>query len=238
MVTCRLGRVILCCAIVWPSVPVWGQESVAHRWEEAIAAFQQQDRQQPPEQNGILFVGSSSIRLWDLPASFAGQTMLNRGFGGSHMSDVLFFADRIILPYRPRLVFLYVGDNDIAAGKSPQEVSRDFAQLAARIHAELPTTQIVFLSIKPSLARWSLFPQMQQANRRIRQLVEQDERLHFIDVGPAMLGTDGLPRKKLFREDGLHLNEAGYRCWAELVRPWLTQIPPPPAAVSADSPAD
>src|SRR6516164_10408221 len=96
------------------------------RWEKDIAAFERRDRDKPPPKNAVLFVGSSSIRLWDLPKSFAGVEVINRGFGGSHLADVVHFAPRIVLPYEPRLIVLYAGDNDIAAGKTPERVHADF----------------------------------------------------------------------------------------------------------------
>ena len=154
-------------------------------------------------------------------AEFSRHDVLNCGFGGSQLADVCHSADRLILPYRPEVVFVYAGDNDTAAGKSPEEISRDFADLVQRVHATLPETRIVFLSIKPSPQRWTLFPRMQQANDFVRKQTEQNERLHFLDVGQVLLGVDGTPQRDLYRADGLHLNEAGYRRWAELVQSYF-----------------
>jgi lysophospholipase L1-like esterase len=193
------------------------------RWESAIAAFETQDRQSPPPQEGILFIGSSSIRLWDVKRSFPGLPVINRGFGGSQIVDSVRYAERILLPYRPKVVVLYAGDNDIAAGKSPEEVARDFEAFVATVHRCLPQTRIVFIGIKPSLRRWGLVDKMREANRRIRDITAIDERLEYVDVDGPMIGADGKPRAELFQADGLHLNPEGYKLWADLVRSHLDE---------------
>ena len=191
------------------------------RWERAIAAFEKQDRQQPPPKEGVLFIGSSSIKAWDLDRWFPGLSAINRGFGGSQVADSARYADRIVLPYRPKVVVLYAGDNDIAKGKSPEQVRTDYEQFVAKVHAALPETRIVFVAIKPSLRRWQLVEEMRRANGLIRRVTETDPRLAFVDVDTPMLGADGKPRRELFAPDGLHLNEQGYKLWSELVRPHL-----------------
>ena len=125
-------------------------------WDEAISRFEEADKAQPPAPGGIVFVGGSSIRLWDLKESFPDQTLINRGFGGSQLIDSVQYADRIINKYRPRLVVVYAGDNDLAAGKSAEQVRDDYRALVAKIHTALPETKIVFLAIKPSIARAKL----------------------------------------------------------------------------------
>jgi lysophospholipase L1-like esterase len=194
------------------------------RWESAIAAFESADRESRPGGNEVLFVGSSSIRLWDLKTSFPNVATINRGFGGSQIADVTFYADRIITPYRPRLVVLYAGDNDIAAGLTSAEVVDDFRQFLRVVRDQLPQTHVVYISIKPSRLRWPLYDQMKAANEAIEAIAETDENLTFVDVSPVMLGTDGRPRGELLAADGLHLSAAGYRAWTELVRPLLTNV--------------
>src|SRR5712691_4050334 len=120
------------------------------RWEKTIAAFEQQDKDKPPPKNAVLFAGSSSIRLWDLPKYFPGMDVINRGFGGSEVADSVHFADRLIVKHKPRIVVLYAGDNDIAAGKTPERVLADFKAFVKAVHAGLPKTKIVYISIKPS----------------------------------------------------------------------------------------
>lgn len=191
------------------------------RWEKAISAFEEQDKNSPPTKGAVLFVGSSSIRLWDLKESFPQHTTINRGFGGSQIADSVHFADRLILKHRPRTVVFYAGDNDIAKGKSPEHVAKDFGAFVKVIHEELPKTKIVYIAIKPSIKRWNLSEDMQNANKRIQAQCENNERLVFVDVFPPMLDEEGQPRPELFIKDGLHLNKTGYQVWAKLIRPHL-----------------
>jgi len=191
------------------------------RWESAIKAFEMEDAEHARPKNGIVFVGSSSIRKWDLKKWFPDRNALNRGFGGSEVSDSLEFADRIILKYEPRVVVVYAGDNDIGHDKTPQRVFDDVKQLVELIHGKLPKTKIGYIAIKPSIKRWALVDQVREANRLITELAAKDERLEFVDVDKPMIGEDGMPRKELFVEDGLHLSEEGYAIWTSLVRPHL-----------------
>jgi len=201
--------------------PQASKPSPSTRWEADIARFERQDRAQPTPRGAVLFVGSSSIRLWDLPRFFPDVKAVNRGFGGSEVADSLYFADRIILPYRPKTVVVYAGDNDIAKGKSAAQVARDFDQLVARIHEELPESRIVYIAIKPSVKRWEMIDEMRQANRLILETAAADPRLIFVDIDEPMIGADGRPRPELFQDDGLHLNDAGYKLWTSLVAPHL-----------------
>jgi lysophospholipase L1-like esterase len=207
---------------VFVSSPGRTQESARWaRWEPAITAFERQDRAKPPPKQGIVFVGSSTIRLWDLARSFAGLDVINRGFGGSELADSVHFAPRIVLPYEPRTVVLYAGDNDIAAGRSPERVSADFRDFVRLVHARLPKTRIVFLSIKPSKQRWRLYPTARRANALIEEMCKSDDRLVYVDLATPMLGADGTPRPELFVGDGLHLSPKGYELWASLLKPQL-----------------
>jgi lysophospholipase L1-like esterase len=191
------------------------------RWEKTIAAFEEQDKEKPPPKKAILFVGSSSIRMWDLKKSFPTLDVINRGFGGSQIADSVHFASRLILKHEPRLVVFYAGDNDIAAGKKPEQVLEDFQALVAAIHKELPKTHVIFLSIKPSRARWKLVEIQQKANGLVADFCKKDERLLYVDVGKALLGEDGKPREELFAKDGLHLNDKGYELWTGVLKPHL-----------------
>lgn len=197
-------------------------ESPSARWEPDIQAFEAEDRRQPPPQDAVLFVGSSSIRLWEtLGQDFPGVPVINRGFGGSEIADVHHFADRIIFPYRPRTIVLYAGDNDLAGGKTPRQVLADYEALVEAIHERLPQARIAFIAIKPSPARWHLADAVRAANEAIWRRTTQDDRLAFIDVFSPMLGDDGEPRPELFVEDKLHLSAAGYALWTERVAPFL-----------------
>ena len=191
------------------------------RWEKAIEAFEQKDRDKPPPRNGILFAGSSSIVRWDLAKSFPDRQVINRGFGGSQIADSVHFAPRIILKHEPRIIVFYAGDNDLAAGKTPERVAADFQELLHAVHKELPTTRILFLAIKPSLARGKLIDKQRHANSLIEELCKKDERLQYVDVVKPMLGDDGKPREELFGKDGLHLSEKGYELWTSILKPLL-----------------
>lgn len=191
------------------------------RWEPAIRAFEAQDRANPVPEGGVVFLGSSSFRRWDLAKSFPGRDLINRGFGGSQMADALRYLDRIVLPLRPRTVVVYEGDNDLANGKAPATVDAGFRALARRVHAALPQARIVFVGIKPSPRRWHLIDAVREANARVRAFTERDARLAYVDVEAPMLGEDGRPRPELFVEDDLHLTAAGYEIWAELLERYL-----------------
>lgn len=198
------------------------------RWETTIRAFEAADKTNPPPQNAIEFIGSSSIRKWtNAPAQFPDHQIFLRGFGGSHLSDSVAFVDRIVIPYRPKLILLYAGDNDIAAGKSAEQVFADFKAFAAKVHAALPQTCIAFIAIKPSPSREKCLSQTQEANRLIREFIAGHEKLVYLDVFTPMLDTEGRPRPELFVSDRLHLNEAGYKLWAGIVRPILDRFDPP-----------
>lgn len=187
---------------------------------EEIARFEAADRIAPPPPGGVLFVGSSSIRLWPALASdFPGVDVVQRGFGGAELSDVIRYAPRIVLPYRPRLVVVYAGDNDLAAGKSATAVFREYLAFVSVVRRALPETRIAFVAIKPSGSRWAFVDKMREANDLIRRYAATDKRLHFVDVFTPMLGPDGKPREELFVEDRLHLSPAGYALWRELLTP-------------------
>lgn len=187
------------------------------RWEQDIAAFEEADRQSPPPAEAVLFVGSSSIRLWDLPRWFPDLATLNRGFGGSQIADVNRYVARIVLPYQPRRIVFYAGDNDINAGKAPLVVAADFRRFVDLVRRSLPEAEIFYVPVKPSLDRWEQFAQQQVANAEILELCQTDPRLTYVDTATPMLGRDGRPRPELFVDDGLHLSAAGYELWSGLV---------------------
>lgn len=190
-------------------------------YADAIDSFLKEDRANPPEPGGILFLGSSSIRMWDLDKWFPGMNVLNRGYGGSYISDSIHYADRILLPYRPRSVVFYAGDNDLAAGKTPEEVFADYKKMSAIISDKLPCTEFIFIAIKPSIARFNLIDELRLVNGKIEEYCRGKQHLHFLDIDKPMLGSDGKPDPSLFLEDGLHMNETGYRIWSEMLMPLL-----------------
>lgn len=212
-----LGFATLACVVCLGSLAVAQQPA----FESEIADFENADRQNPSKPGGIVFTGSSSIRLWStLTEDMKPLTVINRGFGGSQIADVNQYAARIVLPYRPHAVVFYAGDNDLAASppKTPEQVCDGFKKFVQIVHSQLPETQIYFVSIKPSIQRWSLWPNFQQANELIRKYISLTPRLEFIDLAYAMLDAQGNPRAEIFREDGLHLNEQGYALWTAIIK--------------------
>jgi lysophospholipase L1-like esterase len=193
-------------------------------WQHDIDRLVADDSAHPPPRHGVLFVGSSSIRMWTtLTADFPGVPVIDRGFGGSAIADATYFADRIVVPYRPRLIVMYAGDNDIAEGCTPRQVLDAFETFIARVRRDLPDVAVAYISIKPSIARWSMWPRMHKANRLIAAWSKTQSRVAFVDVAANMLDANGKPRAVLFRSDGLHMTPAGYAIWVRALRPVLAR---------------
>ena len=191
------------------------------QWEGDIAAFEAKDRVSPPPKGCIVFVGSSSIRLWKtLSQDFPGLPVVNRGFGGSQLADSVNFADRIIIPYSPRQVVIYAGGNDINAGKSPEVVYGDFVALVAKLRSRLPRARLAFISCQASPSRWAQVEKIRQFNSQVESYC-RSHGVTFINTFPLVLGPDGQPRPEVFAEDRLHMNEKGYAIWKRAVAPHL-----------------
>jgi lysophospholipase L1-like esterase len=203
------------------------QQSTENKWEPEIQQFEDSDKKVPPPRGAVLFVGSSSIRMWkSLAEDFPGIKVINRGFGGSEIADSTYYVDRIVTPYLPGMIVFYAGDNDLSNGKTPQQVLDNYKAFVSRVRIKLPTTEIAFISIKPSPARVSIIDQMRQANALIRTYSSHDKNLLFIDVFTPMLGKDGNPRPELFGPDKLHMNREGYDLWKSVVAPYFSPIRP------------
>ena len=203
--------------------PLLAATAPASRWATAFASFDADDAAHPRAPGGVLFVGSSSIRFWtDVEAQFANlPVVINRGFGGSQLSDCVRHLSRLVLAYRPRTVLVYAGDNDLAAGVAPRDVLKRFVSLVDGIHEELPWTRIVYISIKPSPSREYLMPQIREANALIRDYASGVENVGFADVFTPMLDAGGRPRRELFRKDELHLNAQGYALWKQVIAQYV-----------------
>ena len=194
----------------------------AHLWEKEITAFSDSDKKEFPKKKKILFVGSSSIRGWrTLEKDFPECYTINRGFGGSHLEDVNFYAPQIIFPYKPKLIVLYAGENDVVAGKSVQSVFDDLKNFFASVHKKLPKTRIIVVSVKPSPARREFAPEFAALNSLIETETKKDKRLLYINVGSPMLDARGEPKKEIFQADRLHLNDEGYRIWRDALAPQI-----------------
>jgi lysophospholipase L1-like esterase len=188
------------------------------RFAKGIAAFERWDRKNAWPADPILFVGSSSIRMWPTRESFPRLPVLNRGFGGAHISDVNHYFDRVVAPYSPQAIVFYCGDNDISAGKTPERVLADYRRFVDLVRARFPNTVILYIPIKPSTNRWKHWPRMRTANALIAEFVATDDRQTVVDIVTPMLnGQAGPPAADLFLADGLHLSDQGYRIWNERV---------------------
>jgi lysophospholipase L1-like esterase len=190
------------------------------RFEPEIRAFEAQDRASPPRSGSIVFVGSSSIKNWtDVASDFPALPVLNRGFGGSTLADVLYYADRVVFHYHPRLVVLYAGDNDLEMGRTPDRVVSDYRLFIKEVRSRLPETRVVYVSIKPSPARRAYLEAARETNKRIETEISHDSLASYIDVFTPMLDSIGQPRSELFGSDSLHMTSAGYQLWRTLLQP-------------------
>ncbi|CAN5534445.1 hypothetical protein BH09GEM1_BH09GEM1_01100 [soil metagenome] len=189
-------------------------------FEPEILAFEAADRASPPMVGGVVFAGSSSFRMWmNAAADFPGVPLLNRGFGGSTFPDLLKVTPRLVLAYRPHAVLVYEGDNDLNAGRTPADVLSDYRTFVRMVRRELPSTRVIFVSIKPSPSRWAIVDKMREANRLIEQEVARDTLQGYVDVFTPMIGASGRPRPELFGPDSLHMTRAGYLLWRERLAP-------------------
>jgi lysophospholipase L1-like esterase len=198
------------------------------QWEKEITGLEAQLRTNPPPKDCIVFVGSSSIRLWKtLAADFPGYPVVNCGFGGSQLADSVRFADRIVTPLQPRQVVIYAGGNDINAGKLPDVVFGDFVALATQLHNALPKARLAYISSAPNPKRWEQVEKVKRLNELVAAYCRK-HKMDFINVFPFMLGPDGLPKPDIFVQDRLHMNAKGYAIWQQVVLPYLTAAPTSP----------
>ncbi len=195
------------------------------RFESEIQAFELADQKKFPPKKSILFVGSSSIRMWEsLKSDFSEFQVINRGFGGSTVPEVNYYADRIIWKYDPSVIVFYCGENDINDGEHPAVVFQNFKKFIGEIEKRLPGTKVVFISAKPSPSRWNRWKDFQLYNNMVLQFAENRPNLYFLDISTVMIGNDGLPDKSLFIEDMLHINKKGYAKWTAELNPLLKNI--------------
>jgi hypothetical protein len=184
------------------------------RWEKEVAAIEKRQA----EKGGIVFTGSSTIRLWDLVKSFPDWKATNSGFGGSEIRDVTHFADRLVFKHEPRAIVFYAGDNDINSGRMPEQVLADFQAFAEVAQKVLPKTRIYFIAIKPSPARWAKYEVQSNANALVKEFCAKHDRLSYVDVVRLLLGPEGKPREELYVKDRLHLSPAGYKILTDAVK--------------------
>lgn len=209
---------VIAILFVLPDVHAQGPEI----WKDEIQKFKKQDKIDPPKKNAILFTGSSSIRMWkDLADYFPEHEIIKRGFGGSQFSDLIYYADRIIYPYEPSKIFIYEGDNDLAAGESIESVMREAKELRAEIKTKLPNTIVIFIAPKPSVSRWGMHEKYEKFNQQLEEYAKEAKLTEFADVWTAMLGENGRVRQDLFLDDDLHMNLKGYKIWKSVLMPFM-----------------
>jgi lysophospholipase L1-like esterase len=223
LATLLLACLVAGCATESPApAPLVQADGKPLPFAKEILAFEASDRTNPPPRRGILFIGSSSIRLWKtLIQDFPNRPVINRGFGGSQITDSIRYADRIVFPYKPKQIVMYAGTNDINAKKTPEQVLADFRAFVDKVHARLPRTRIAFISIAPNPARWAQVDQVRRANQMVADFVKTDPRLTYIDAFSQMLGADGRPLPDIYVADRLHMNAKGYEIWKGIVGPIL-----------------
>ena len=194
-------------------------------WESAIVDFETMDRDSPPPQEAVVFVGSSSIRNWEtLAEDMAPLPVIQRGFGGAKIDDIVYYVDRIVTVYNPKAVVLFAGSNDLIGhtnDKTPEEILASYVTFSSIVHSALPETQIYYIAISPTGRRWEQWPNIQRTNDLIREYTHLDSRLSFIDTTDVLLNENGVPNEELFWSDQLHLSEAGYDAWTSVIRPVL-----------------
>lgn len=218
-----IAAVLLAAAAAGPRAQAAADPDPA-RFEKDIAAFAAEDEAAPPAPGGTLFVGSSSIRYWDVAREFPALRPIRRGYGGSHVSDTIHFAPRIIFRYQPSLVVFYAGDADVAGGKSAARIAADTRTLVALVHARLPGTPIVVIGTKPSPRHWPHMATIRAANALVEQDLAGDRLAAYADAEAALLGPDGRPRPEFYTDNQLNLNERGYAAWTAALRPVIERM--------------
>ncbi len=192
------------------------------RFAKEIEAFDAADKKSPPEKGGIVFTGSSSIRLLEIPKYFPGLKALNRGFGGAHISEVNHYLERCLLRYEPSLVVFYCGTNDLWDKKSPEQVEEDFTEFRTRLFERVPEARLIVLAVRPSPARISIIKTEADMNERFRKAAEADKRITYLAGScDRFLDSEGKPIPDLYVEDGLHMSPKGYEIWKEILGPHL-----------------
>jgi lysophospholipase L1-like esterase len=225
----RLIRLtVLLAAVIWACPPGWSAEEKkdapkADKWESTIQKFEENDKKTPPPPNPILLVGSSTFAMWGAKAVEALKPLpvINRGFGGSTLADVLRYLDRVVIAYRPRVVVLYEGDNDLWGGKKPPAYLEEMKTFVERIRQELPKARLFICSIKPSPSRAKIWSQVQEANRLVAEFCKTQQGVEYVDTATPMLDAEGKAREELFIKDKLHMNADGYRIWTDILKPLL-----------------
>jgi lysophospholipase L1-like esterase len=203
---------------------IWFFNAIGQPFIDDINRFKEQDRLNPPPQNAILFIGSSSFTMWhDVQECFPDLTIINRGFGGSTLEDLIRYVEDIVYPYKPKQIVIYCGENDFASSDtiSVELVTQRFVHLYKLIVEKHPEVKITYVSMKPSPSRWHLSGKFIAANKGIQQFIDRKHNTSYIDVWSQMLNVSGMPDSSIFLDDMLHMNSEGYKIWQKTIQPHL-----------------
>lgn len=191
----------------------------ATKWESEVRAYEKKDQESPPPAGAILFVGSSTIRMWQtLEKDFAPLKVIGRGIGGCTVPDLVYYADRVVIAYKPQTVVFYAGDNDVASKTPAEKVAQDFKAFVEKVRKALPAARILFISIKPSPSRARVWDEAKKANQFVREFLEKTPNAGYVDTAQVLMDAQGKPRPELFRDDMLHMNAKGYELWVPVLK--------------------
>jgi lysophospholipase L1-like esterase len=191
------------------------------RFDQEVAAILDREAAHPPAENGILFIGSSNIRKWPINAAFPDLPIINQGFGGSQAPDCLFFFDKLVTPFYPKLIVFHAGGNDLAAGRTPNQIAADVETFVKKVHTELPKTKIIYVGLFPAPSRWELMDKYHETTRLITAFIHRDRKVTFVNPEKPLLSAEGMIRPELYESDRLHLNAQGYEIMTKLIAPYL-----------------
>ncbi|MCU7613395.1 GDSL-type esterase/lipase family protein [Chryseobacterium sp. GMJ5] len=209
--------------LVFMFILIFSQEKKAMFWQE-IQDFKKLDQKNAPPKDAILLIGSSSFTKWkDVSDYFPGKTIINRGFGGSRLTDLNFYAEDLLQPYQPKQIIIYCGENDFADDEKLKAatVLERFKTFYHTIREKFPNIEVDYISIKYSPSREKLWPQMKKANILIEEFLQKEAHAHFIDITKAMEDSSGKVREDLFLEDRLHMTPEGYQLWAKVMNSYM-----------------
>lgn len=193
------------------------------RFAKEIEKFEQLDKTSPPAKGGIVFTGSSSIRLWKTATAFPDLPVLNRGFGGSVANDLIVYFDNVVATYEPKVLLVYTGSNDLNAKLTTDEVLVDYTKFLSMVHEKFPATRIIVTSVKTSIKRWDQYASVKKLNADLESWCQGKDWIRWVECTSHLLGSDGKPRAEIFRDDKLHLNDKGYAEWNAIIRPILQE---------------
>lgn len=194
------------------------------RFGDQVEAYEKADKTNPPPDGGILFIGSSIFRRWEkLTEQMAPLPVFNRAIGGSQTHEILYYMDRLVFPYKPRMIAYYCGSNDINAKVTPRQIAGNFKEFVSRVHEKLPSTKIYFVSINRAPEKMDKWPDVDEANRLVKELCATDKKLRYIDVNPVLFDKAGEPRYELYLADKLHFKDPAYLEFTSVIKPILTK---------------